>query len=94
MSKNTNGWLPDEAEEIEKRSLVQKYLRNPFSITWSKLTTLVQTQRVSNRSEVPEICQSERSALDSTQQQDLYLRFTDRVDPSIYYSLFFPHQGY
>ena len=94
MSKNTNEWLLDDLREIEKRSLIQRYLQNPFSITWSKLTNLVQGERVSNQSEVPEICQSEHSDVDFIQQQHLYPHFTDRVDPSLYYSLFFPQDWY
>jgi hypothetical protein len=94
MSKNTNECLLDDFEVIEKRSLIQRYLQNPFSITWSKLTSLLQAKRVSNQSEVPEVCQFEYSEQDSIQQQDLYPRFTDRIDPSVYYCIFFPHQWY
>jgi hypothetical protein len=94
MSKNTNDWLLDDLEEIEKRSLIQRYLENPFSITWSKLTNWVQAERVSNPSEVSEMCQSEYSERDSIQHQDFYPRFTDRIDPSVYYCIFFPHQRF
>lgn len=94
MSKNTNDWLLDDLGKIEKRSLIQRYLQNPFSITWSKLTNLVQGEQCSNQSEVPEIRESEPSDVDFIQQQDLYPHFTDRVDPSLYYSLFFPHEWY
>jgi hypothetical protein len=94
MSKNTNNWLLDDLEEIEKRPLVHKYLQNPFSITWSKLTNWVQAKQVSNQFEVPEICQSEDSDRDFIQQQDLYPRFTDRIDPSVYYCILFPGQRF
>ncbi|HAA29357.1 MAG TPA: hypothetical protein DCE56_18705 [Cyanobacteria bacterium UBA8553] len=94
MSKNTNNWLLDNLDEIEKRSLIQRYLQNPFSITWSKLTNWVQGERLSNQSEVTEVCQSEPSDIDFIQQQDLYPHVTDRVDPSLYYSLFLPHGWY
>jgi hypothetical protein len=94
MSKTTNDWLLDDLEEIGKRSLIYRYLQNPFSITWSKLTALVQAERFCNQSEVPEFCQSEYSEWDSFQQQHLYPRFTDRIDPSVYYCIFFPHQQF
>ena len=83
MSKNTNDWFVDDLEEIEKRSLIHKHLQNSFSITWSKLINWIQSERVSNQSEVSEICQSKYSERDSSQQQDLYPRFTDRIDPSV-----------
>ena len=51
MSKNTNDLLLDDLEEIEKRSLFYRYLQNPFSINWSKLAALVQSERFSNQSE-------------------------------------------
>jgi hypothetical protein len=94
MSKNTNDWLLDDLEEIEKRSLIQRYLQNPFSITWSKLTNWVQAKRISNESAISEGCQSDYSNQDSIQPQDLYPRFTDRIDPSVYYCIFFPHERF
>lgn len=94
MSKKTNDWLVNDLEEIEKRLLIQRYLQNPFSTTWPNLTTLVQSERVSSQSEVSEICQSKYSERDSIQQQDLYARFTDRIDPSVYYCIFFPQEWF
>ena len=94
MSKNTNECLLDDFEVIEKRSLIQRYLQNPFSITWSKLTNLLPGKRVYNQSKSHEICQSEYLKQDSIQPQYFYLRFTDRIDPSVYYCIFFPHERF
>lgn len=104
MSKHTNDWLPEntlasaEVPAIEKRSrsgssgalLVQRYLQNPFSLPWSKLTALLEAAQALSQPQVPADYQSEQRKPDSLQEPDLYPHFTDRVDPSLYYTIFFP----
>jgi hypothetical protein len=41
MSKNTNDLLIEDLEVVEKQKLIQRYLQNPFSLTWSKLAALL-----------------------------------------------------
>jgi len=41
MSKNTNDLLIEDLEVVEKQKLIQRYLQNPFSLTWSKLAVLL-----------------------------------------------------
>jgi hypothetical protein len=98
MSKNTNNWLvedlPDSTQirATPKRAYLPKALPNPFSFFWSKLTALCQASPTSRESEVPENSQSSQHDSQSIQQRYRYTCFTDRVDPSLYYILFFPHQ--
>ncbi len=93
MSKNTNDWHLNEEAELsgsEKKSLLQKYLYNPLSIASSKLASVIKTTIAFHTVEPLE----ERPLTHKTQdihEQCLYTRFTDRVDPSIYYSIFFDH---
>ncbi|PSB46177.1 hypothetical protein C7B80_14225 [Cyanosarcina cf. burmensis CCALA 770] len=86
MREHTNDWQLDNSKETGKRSLVQKYLQNLFSVTWSKLAALFSTE-VSTSESV-----EETEPDDSPCDRSLYPRFTDRVDPSLYYTVFFPHQ--
>jgi hypothetical protein len=90
MSKNMEDVFVDVVENKPK-SVVQKYLQNPFSIAWSKLATLTQPVR-SRTAEAQEDEQSEQYRPDFTQDQSLYRPFTDRIDPSLYYAIFFPNQ--
>ncbi|MCP6759395.1 MAG: hypothetical protein NHB32_11660 [Fischerella sp. CENA71] len=90
MSKNMEDVFVDVVEN-QPKSVVKKYLQNPFSIAWSKLTTLTQPVH-SCTAEAQEENQSEEDRLDFTQDRCLYRPFTDRIDPSLYYAIFFPHQ--
>lgn len=91
MSKNTNDWLSNEEAELsgsEKKSLLQKYLQNPLSIAWSKLASVVKTTPAFHKVEPPEESPLTYKT-ENIHERYLYTRFTDRVDPSIYYSIFF-----
>ncbi|PMB01591.1 hypothetical protein CEN45_22260 [Fischerella thermalis CCMEE 5198] len=90
MSKNAEHVFVDVVETNHK-SVVQRYLQNPFSIAWSKLSALTQSAR-SRTAEVQQDNQSEEDKLDSTQERYLYRPFTDRIDPSLYYAIFFHNQ--
>jgi hypothetical protein len=100
MSKNTNNWLvedlPDSTQvpTTKKRAYLPKALPNPFPFFWSKLTALCQAKPKFSKSEVSENSQSEQQESQSIQQRYRYTCFTDRVTPSLYYILFFPHQRY
>lgn len=74
----------------QKQLLVQRYLQSPFSIPWSKLASVFQPDQALSQPEVIETNQSEQYESDSIREQDSYPHFTDRVDPSLYYSIFFP----
>ena len=93
MSEHTNN-LPAENLTANKRSLAQKYLQNPFSIAWSKLSTLFSPEVSTSKSTAETLPSnpSQSEELNSICDRDLYPRFTDRVDPSLYYTVFFPHQ--
>lgn len=86
MSNNTNNLLVDKIE-IKKRSLLLNYLQKSKSF----LATLFQVSPVSSQ---PENYQSEQYEPQTNTEQYFYLRFTDRVDPSLYYTIFFPHQRF
>jgi hypothetical protein len=87
MSKNAEDVFVDVVENKNK-SVVQRYLQNPFSIAWSKLATLTQSFR-SSTAEVQQDNQSEEDKPDSTQERYLYRPLTDRIDPSLYYAIFY-----
>jgi hypothetical protein len=69
-------------------------MQNPFPLVWSKLATLFQASLTSSESEVTDNSQEEQHQPKSIQERYKYTCFTDRVDPSLYYILFFPHQRY
>jgi hypothetical protein len=79
-------------QQHQQQLLAQRYLQSPLSIAWSKLETLFQTNQVLRQpdTETSETYQSEPS--DSP--LDGYPNFTDRVDPALYYSIFFSPSWY
>lgn len=98
MSNSVNDSHFDRIDRVsshgrEKKSLIQRYLQNPLSIIWSKLAAIVETAQVKSEELQPEN-QTEPYKLDSAGEQYFYSRFTDRVDPSIYYTIFSPHDRY
>lgn len=82
--------LSTQVSKTQRQLLIQKYLQRPFSVSWSKLVSLFQTNQVLSQPEVIETNQSEQCEPDLIREQDLYPHFTDRVDPSLYYTIFFP----
>ncbi|MDV2993454.1 MAG: hypothetical protein N4J56_003108 [Chroococcidiopsis sp. SAG 2025] len=94
MSEYTNDGRSENLNEKDKRALVQKYLQNPFSIAWSKLENLfypeISIGKSAEKTELSDSFQPDES--NSICDRNLYPRFTDRVDPSLYYTVFFPHQ--
>lgn len=98
MTEHINDRQPDNLKAQDKRSLVQKYLQNPFSVTRSKLAALFSTEVLSNEPneniEVEDFSRSHESSSTGDREQNLYPRFTDRVDPSLYYTIFFPHRRF
>lgn len=71
-------------------SETQKHLRNPFSIAWSKLLALFPAEQGSDYSEPGKLNQFEPLEPDVNGKLYLYPHFTDRVDPSLPYVIFFP----
>lgn len=96
MAEYTNDWRSDNLKEKDKRSLVQKYLQNPFSVTWSTLAALFSTETLPSESaeEIESSDSFQPQESNSICDRNFYPRFTDRVDPSLYYTVFFPHQRF
>lgn len=94
MSNNTNDLLLEDVKKVEKRSPIQRYLEYPLSFALSKLTTLFQTAQTSRQLQVIENDRSEQDKLFHLSEQHFYTRFTDRVDPSLYYTVFSPYKRY
>ncbi len=94
MSNNTNDLLLEGVKEVEKRSLIQKYLQYPLSFALSKLATLFQAAPSGSHPHAIENDGSEQYELFHPSEQDLYSCFADRVDPSFYYAIFFPYNRY
>ncbi|WP_238361153.1 hypothetical protein [Iningainema tapete] len=77
----------------KKKSLMQRYRQNPLSMIWSKLAAVfAPTQVTSEEGQLENQTQSYK--LDSTDEHYYYSRFTDRVDPSIYHTIFHPYDRY
>ena len=66
-------------------------LQNPVSLGWSKLATLFQATQTPSQAEALENYQSDQFESTSI-RQEFYPRFTDRVDPSLHYTIFFPYE--
>ena len=97
MSKNTNDLLVNDLEKAglsgnQKKSLLPSYFQNPFSVAWSKLANLIDAALVG--SETSENSQPEQHEPDSIRMHQFYSRFTDRVDPSLYYTIFSPYDRF
>jgi hypothetical protein len=68
-------------------SLLQRYLQNPFSIAWSKLAELFQPVQAAKEPEVLENSEPESHQAEFIQKHYSYPHFTDRIDPSVYYTV-------
>jgi hypothetical protein len=98
MSKNTNDLLVDDLDKAglsgnENKSLLPSSLQNPFSVAWSKLANLI-SATLANKSETSENSRQEQYEPDSIRMHQFYSRFTDRVDPSLYYTIFSPYDRF
>ena len=94
MSNNTNDLLLEDAKKVQKRSPIQRYLQNPLSFALSKLSTLFQTAQTSRQPQAIENDRSEQDELYHLSEQHFYTRFTDRVDPSLYFTILSPYKRY
>jgi hypothetical protein len=94
MSEQTNDWQQADLKAKNEQAIGQKYLQNPLSVTWSKLVALFSSTALESESSEAELLDhlSRSPQSNSICKQDLYPRFTDRIDPSLYYTVFFPHQ--
>ncbi len=86
MLKDSDKLLVD-ALENDNKSLVQRYLQNPFSVAWSKLVAWMKPTPTSE-AELLEGDRFEEYKRDSSKEGYLYHPFTDHVDPSLYYTIF------
>jgi hypothetical protein len=73
---------------LEKSRLTQKHLQTAASLAWTKLVAQFQRSH-STQSEIssPEVLKP--SSHESYEQTISNPHFTDRVDPSLYYAVFF-----
>jgi len=98
MSQNTNDYPINDLDKArlsgnENKSLLQSYLQNPFSVAWSKFANLI-SATLGNKSETSENSQQEQHEPDEIQLDQFYSRFIDRVDPSLYYTIFSPYDRF
>lgn len=99
MSQNIDDRLVKELKEVqldryENRALPQSYLQNFFAAAWSKLAALLPSPSAVSQPEARAKYQCKRYEPDVYREHDLYSHFTDRVDPSLYYTIFFPHERF
>lgn len=92
MSNNTNNSVIEDVKQVE-RSTIQRYLQDPLSSGLSKLATLFHPTLYFSLPHLIENDRFEQCQLYPSEQY-LYSHFTDRVDPSLYYTIFFPFQHY
>ncbi|MGF1675315.1 MAG: hypothetical protein ACFCUV_16770 [Rivularia sp. (in: cyanobacteria)] len=67
-----------------------KYLQNPFSIAWSKLTALTKPiydteENLENHTQF-----TQEAKIDRFIDENEYIHLTDWVEPSIYFTIFCP----
>jgi hypothetical protein len=96
MSNNTNDRAVEvrSAQHFQTKSPIQRYLQSPFSIAWSKLANLFQATQTPSKPEDLENSPSEQDESESIRERYLHTCFTDRVDPSLYYTIFFPPEWF
>lgn len=70
--------------------LAQKYLQNPFSISWNKLIALFPSDRDLTPSEAFELEALEDRESNCLPASEFPPHFIDRIGPPIYYSVFVP----
>ncbi|GAX42993.1 hypothetical protein NIES4075_40010 [Tolypothrix sp. NIES-4075] len=97
MSKNTNDLPINDLDKAglssnEKKSLPPSF-QNPFSVAWSKLVDLIDAT-LASKPETSENSQQEQHEPDPIRMHQFYSRFTDRVDPSLYYTIFSPYDRF
>lgn len=84
-------------EEVE-RSRIGRYLQKPFYFARSKLAALFEALLGSRQAETSQTeltyHASEEYKPEFGREPHFYCRFTDRVDPSLYYTVFFPHRRF
>ncbi|KYC35815.1 hypothetical protein WA1_05835 [Scytonema hofmannii PCC 7110] len=86
---NSRDLLPSNIEEIRLGDTEKKLQHSPFLIAWSKINAFFKRERVESEVESQQESQATIDYADSTKEQYSYTRFTDRVDPSVYYTIFF-----
>ncbi|MBR8835073.1 MAG: hypothetical protein DSM106950_13830 [Stigonema ocellatum SAG 48.90 = DSM 106950] len=99
MSQNTDDGFVNNPEKVElhrleKKSPVQWYRQNLFSTAWSKLSLLFKDTDTSIQPEVLDNDEFKYYNRHSDPEQHFYCRFTDRVDPSVYYTTLFYHERF
>jgi hypothetical protein len=92
MLKDVNASLLKE--ESGKRACIRRYLQKPFYYALSKLATLFETSVSSSQAEASQIDLSKEYEPEFDQEQNFSSCFTDRVDPSLYYTVFFAHERF
>ncbi|MGB3650688.1 MAG: hypothetical protein WBA41_05690 [Rivularia sp. (in: cyanobacteria)] len=82
----------DSLSDNANKTPAIKYLQNPFSIAWSKLTTLIKL--IYQVEELEQDIQSTESETDTYLDENQYIHLTDWVEPSIYFTIFCPHKRF
>ena len=91
MLKDVNASPPKESG---KQACIGRYLQKPFYYARSKLAALFEALVSSSQAEASQIDLSKEYEPKSDQEQNFDSCFTDRVDPSLYYTVFFPHERF
>lgn len=89
MSQNTNDLRVNDLEKAglssnENNFLLPSSFQNPFSVAWSKLVNLIWAENSQAIQDEP----------DEITLDQFYSHFTDRVDPSLHYTIFSPYDRF
>ncbi|KAF3889467.1 hypothetical protein AB0759_32235 [Scytonema tolypothrichoides VB-61278_2] len=85
---NSRDLLPSNIEEIQLGGTEQEIQHNPFLIAWSKITTFFKKVQVKSDVKSKQESQATVDYVNFGKEQYYYTRFADRVDPSVYYTIF------
>jgi hypothetical protein len=85
---NSHNLLPSNRPEVKLEGNEKQLQRNPIFQIWLALSTFLKKEQVNSQVESQQDFHATIDSINSTQEQYYYTRFTDRVDPSLYYTIF------
>jgi hypothetical protein len=84
-SQNTENWILDD---LQQRKLEGKGNKSLLYILWSKLASIMSLAKYPSQPQTAIDDKSEIRQQETVHERHYYPHFTDRVDPSLYYSVF------
>ncbi|GAA6619598.1 hypothetical protein [Scytonema sp. NUACC26] len=85
---NSRDSLPSHIQEVKLGGTGKELQRNPILKIWLAIATFFKKEQVKSEVESQQDLQAPLDYIDSAEERYYYTRFTDRVDPSLYYTIF------